>query len=174
MITASIYITAFEILKSSIIDRLKNFYWRDWEADRGDLIDPSYNTEVLSRNKSQLYASLLWLKENGAIDEYDINKFEEIKISRNRIAHNLPQLLVDGLPVELPERFSELISLLSKIEKWWILNVDLPANSDWDHKKVGDNDIIPGPIILVTMMTTIALGTEEQAELYLKHFLDKG
>ena len=109
MIMASIYIVAFEILKSSIVKRIKDFYTHGFD------VDPVYKTEVLSKNRSEVYASLEWLKENGAICEDDIVRFGEIKDCRNLIAHEITRLLMDGLPSNLLENYQAMITLLDKI-----------------------------------------------------------
>src|SRR5713226_8484536 len=95
LISASIYLAAFQMLKDSIVGHLKSFYTFGFDKD-GDLIDPKYEREVLSRNRSVLYASLSWLAESGAIDEKDLGTFEKLKDCRNQIAHNMPQLALAG------------------------------------------------------------------------------
>ena len=68
LIGASIYIAGFEVLKDSIVGRIRDFFWigSDESTDR---IDPNYQSDVLSRNKSPVYASLDWLKEMGAVTD---------------------------------------------------------------------------------------------------------
>ncbi|MEJ1959714.1 MAG: hypothetical protein WDM70_10100 [Nitrosomonadales bacterium] len=62
------------------------FIWSAFD-ESGEIIDEKYNTAVLSRNKSPLYASLNWLSETGVIDENDLLSFERIKTARNSLAH---------------------------------------------------------------------------------------
>lgn len=173
MIIASVYIAAFEILKNSIVERLRDFFSMGWEEGE-DIIDPKYQSEVLSRNRSPVYASLQWLEDREAIDETDIATFEKVKVVRNRLAHEISELLAKGLPPELPECLSGIISLLGKVEKWWIVNVDIPTNPDFDGVDIDENEIIPGPIAGLKMMTDIALGTDEEAEYYIKEFKKQG
>ncbi len=66
LISASIYIASFEALKDAVIGRTRDFFWNGFDQ-AGDRIDPKYGHDVLSRNKSTVYASLDWLKEMGAI-----------------------------------------------------------------------------------------------------------
>lgn len=66
LITASLYIAAFEVLKDSIVDRIRDFFCIGFEEGR-DIINPQYQTEVLSRNSSPVHASLAWLQSMGAI-----------------------------------------------------------------------------------------------------------
>lgn len=93
IICACVYIAAFESLKESIASRIRNFYWIGFD-ECGDKTDPNYETEVLSRNRSPLFASLDWLKERKAIDEADIECFRCVKVCRNVLVHELISLFV--------------------------------------------------------------------------------
>jgi hypothetical protein len=75
---ATMFITTFEILKDSVVDRIRSFYEDGWN-ENGPIISPSYQSKVISRNKNILYASLEWLQEHEAIDSKDLGKFEELK-----------------------------------------------------------------------------------------------
>lgn len=173
MIIASVYVTAFEILKNSIVERISDFFWVGWNEGE-DIIDPKYKSDVLSRNRSPVFASLKWLKDMEAIDETDITTFSKVKDVRNKLAHEITKLLAEGLPSELPECLSDIISLLDKIEKWWIVNVEIPTNPDFDGVDIDENEIIAGPIANLKMMIDIALGTDEKAEYYIKEFKKRG
>ena len=122
MLIASVYIVAFEALKSSIINRICDFYWAGWEEGE-DIIDPTYESEVLSVNRSPVFASFQWLKDRNVIGDADIAFFKKAKETRNQLAHEISKLLTEGLPPELPERLSGIITLLDKIERWWIVFV---------------------------------------------------
>ena len=75
LITASIYIATFEILKSAIVDRVKDFYTNGFDQN-GWRISPQYQSKVLSKNRSPVYASLAWLKDANAIDDANLAAFE--------------------------------------------------------------------------------------------------
>jgi hypothetical protein len=101
---------------------------------------------VLSKNRSHVYASLEWLKEMHAIDDADIAAFERVKKLRNELAHELTGILFQGLPADLAELLSEMISLLDKIERWWIVNVEIPINPDLNGMEINESQVIPGPL----------------------------
>jgi len=160
LIVASIYIAAFELLKESIIERIREFY--SFRFQKGKIqTDPEYATEVLTKSRSPLYASLQWLKEIDAIDSSDIAMFEQAKKCRNILAHEMFEISTKGLPLEWKKCFEEMVYLLGKIEKWWIINVEIPINPDFDSKIVGENQIIPGPILSLKLMYHIALGQND-------------
>jgi hypothetical protein len=166
LITASLFIAAFGLLEDSIVERIRGFFWHGFD-EKGDLIDSEYQTEVLTLNRSPKYASLAWLKKMGAIEDTDIAVFERVKARRNHIAHRLPELLGnDGLPPDLPGLFYEMVALLRKIEVWWIKEVDIPTDPDFDGKDVSEAEIVPGPLIGLQLLCEIALGPEEQSRIY--------
>ena len=100
LIMASVYIAAFETLKATIVEQIRSFYVTGFDTsvqkDGGGLFDPDYQTQVLSRNRGPVYASLDWLKESKTIDDQDIAAFERAKACRNEIAHRINQMLSGG------------------------------------------------------------------------------
>ncbi len=165
LISASLYVTAFELLKESIIGRIRSFYMVGFDAD-GDLIDEKYETVVLSKNKNPLLASLDWLAENDVIDANDRQAFERIRTARNLLAHELPSMVMGGKDFQHVERFQELVALLKKIEVWWVVNMEIPVNSGFDGKEIDEEGIVPGPVLMLQMMLQVVSGNEE----LLKHY----
>jgi hypothetical protein len=57
-------------------------------------------------------------------------------------------MLMEGLPTDFAERFGDMTTLLDKIERWWIVNVEIPTNPDFDgkHEEIDESGIIPGCI----------------------------
>ncbi len=169
LIVASIFLAAFEILKDSIVDRIRSFYITGFD-DTGFRIDPQYDAEVSGRNKSRVFASLSWLKDHDAIHDADVAAFERIRDCRNEIAHELPLIVTDGIREDQATLFSEMVRLLKKIETWWIVNVEIPTNPDFDGREVDEAGIVPGPLISLQLMVDIALGSEKDADWYYKQF----
>lgn len=170
LIAASVYIAAYESLKESIIGRIRDFFWTGFD-ESGEKIDPKYKSDVLARNRSPLYASLDWLKESNAINDDDIGSFDRVKVCRNTLAHDLLSTLgAHGLPPDFEQCFLDLVALLRKIEVWWIANVEIPTNPDYDGKAIDEEGIVPGPIIGVQLLWDIALGDEERSQFYYNEF----
>lgn len=165
LISASLYITAFELLKDSIIDRIRSFYMIGID-ENGMIIDDRYEKVVLSRNKNPLQASLDWLAENQVIDADDIESFERIRTTRNLLAHGLPAMVIGAKNYQHTEHFQELVTLLKKIEVWWVVNIEIPANPDFDDQEIDAEGIVPGPVLMLQMMLEVLSGNEE----LLKHY----
>jgi len=170
LISTSIYIAGFEALKDSIIGRIRDFFCYGFD-ESGDKIDPRYQSEVLSRSKSPVYASLNWLKEMNAIDDADIESFECIKSCRNDLAHRLFSIIgSDFAPPDFATRFQEMATLLRKIEVWWIKEVEIPTNPDFDGQEISEDGIVPGRSIGLQLLCDIALGDETRSRFYFKEF----
>jgi hypothetical protein len=170
LIAASIYIAGFEVLKDVVVGRIRDFFWTGFD-ESGDKIDPKYSSDVLARNKSPVYASLDWLKAMDVISDADVHVFNRAKDCRNTLAHDLLSTLgSQGLPDEFDERFAEMVTLLRKIEVWWITNVEIPANPDFDGQEVDEDGIVPGPMMTIQLLRDIALGDEKQSQHYYDEF----
>lgn len=167
LIAASVYIAGFEVLKDSIVGRIRDFFSIGFD-ESGDKIDPEYQSNVLSRNKSPVYASLEWLKEMQAVTDGDVTAFERIKDCRNALAHRLFSALgSEGLPGDFNHCFMDMLALLRKIEVWWITNIEIP---DFDGSEVDENGIVPGPVMSMQLLMDIALGDADRSWFYYDEF----
>jgi len=59
------------------------------------------------------------------------------------------------------ERFHELVALLKKIEVWWVVNMEIPVNPDFDGKEIDREGIVPGPVLMLQIMLAVLSGNEE-------------
>lgn len=169
LISASIYLAAYELLVDSIVERIKGFFAECFNAER-PLISQKYKTEVLSRNTSRVYASLSWLQEHDVIDGKDLEAFESIKKCRNEVAHELPRIIAGESKLAFLEQFPVMVALLRKIEVWWIVNLEIPINDDLAEKEIDEAGIVPGPVLNLQLMVDIALGDPDKATYYLNEF----
>jgi hypothetical protein len=160
------------MLKDSIIGRIRDFFTSGFNQ-KGWIIDEEYKTEVLNLNKSPLYASLSWLKNMNVIDDKDVEEFEGIKNCRNELAHEMTNFISKGPTCDPLPLFSKMIDLLQKIEKWWILNVEIATDPDLHDKDIDEDGIVPGQIMTLRLLTDIALGTEEESKFYFNEFIKR-
>lgn len=172
LLTISLFITAFENFKESVICKPVTFFC-DGFNENGYIIDEKYKTEVLSLSKSKLYASLLWLQTLEAIDQQDIVKFDAIKRHRNEVAHETMQFLADADKNFDVTKFTDLIALLTKIEKWWFLNFEVSIDPDMLPKGANAEDVVPGAIWSLQLMLDIALGNEPEEGYYYDAYKEK-
>jgi hypothetical protein len=170
LVSASLYIAAFEALKNTVVDRVRDFFWQGFD-ENGDRLHPEYTSDVLARNKSPVYASLDWLKDIAAIDNEDLAAFERAKALRNALAHELLTTLVStGLPSKFEQRLAEMVALLRKIEVWWIVNVDMATDPDCEGRSFDEEKIVPGPLMFLQILFDVALGDDEKSSFYYKEW----
>ncbi len=170
---SSLFIASFESFKDYVVDEVK-FFFNDGYRDGQFTFSEEYNTKVKSLDKSLLKASLLWLKDLEAIDEKDIETYNDLRQYRNKLSHELMSLLFEGLPQELPEKFTQLISLRVKIEKWWVLNIEVPTNPDFDSTTIiKDEDVITSSQIFNQLIFDMLSGDEKRASYYQNEFKKK-
>ena len=109
-------------------------------------------------------ASCVSLIENKVINKDDHERIENITDLRNRIAHDIPKFLFDIDFRINSESFTEIKDLTLKIEKWWIINVDIPCNPDLDNLIIDEESIVPGYDTLLSYIFNIANSDLEELE----------
>lgn len=164
---ATMFITTFEILKNSIVDRIRDFYSIGW-SEEGTTVSPDYEAKVLTRNKSAVYASLNWLHEHQTINDEDLKTFESLKKTRNLLAHQLFEVVTGQVESNHTDQFAVLVELLRKIEVWWVVNVEIPINPDYDDAEVDEKGIVPGAILSLQMLLEVVGGNTELIEAWRK------
>lgn len=155
LLLASLYLSAYEILKSTLIQRPQEFFTRTFK-DGKRILDAEY--EVVEKlHKSPLQASCLWFKDLGAITDQDIDKVHEFREHRNQLAHDLLPFLGDVDQEINLQHLRAIYDLLKKVDTWWVKEIELPCNPDYDEIEVSDEDIIPGSVLLISLLLQTAL-----------------
>jgi hypothetical protein len=172
LVAASVYIAAYEsLLMAAIKERPREMYNTGWSEKEGFIVGREYKEKVLSRNTSELYASFDWLREHGAVSYADLAVLDRVKTCRNHLAHRLLQFLgKEGLPPNFEQCFGEMAGLLHKIEKWWIVEVELPCSGDFRPEDIEYDGIVPGRVMTLRLMCDIALGDEDARKYYYEEF----
>ena len=165
LIIASLYIAVFDNFKHRIISSVRDFYISGFKD--GQYLYDGYKDEVLNKIKTKnnrtIKASILWLKESGAITNADKTKFEELTNMRNNLAHEMSQMLFDGFPDNIYQLYVDMIELFEKIEKWWVIEVEMaidPPNipyEDMDWKNITSLNIL----FLKTMSEIVFTNTDK-------------
>ena len=166
LMVAALYLITYELLKSSIIEEIKKFYFvgADYE---NPAMQRQYAREVLSLDKSVFLASCRWLHKMEAITTEDIQSILCLRDLRNKIAHQLPEFLVDDDSKITVTDLVKIQEILVKIDSWWIREVELAANPDFvhvDHEEVETLEVYSGPMIVVSYLIEL-LRTSEASEL---------
>lgn len=165
LLAGGIYLAAYEMFKRSLVERPRELFCAGY-SDGKDIIDPKYQVEVLSLAPKYIYhASALWWKKQGVFSEDDVALARQIREHRDEIAHDIPRFLgtTDGvIRIELLET---IFVLLSKIDKWWIREIEIPANPDFDDRQLTEEDYesaMSGSMIFLSLMIPIAFGDDSR------------
>lgn len=157
LVLSSLYLAAYEILKSAIIDNARDFFASDYDADGKPVLDKQYRDEVSKLHRDLLQASCLWLEKVGAITSDEVEEIGRIRRHRNEVAHELPQLLSEHNRNINLDYFVRIRELLNKIEIWWIRNFEVLINPELDNVEIDDKDIRPGRVIALDYLISVAL-----------------
>lgn len=148
LLQVSLYLTAWETLRSSIIEQVKGFYSDNWTIDeQGKLkgvATPRYKKDVIKLHpKDEMHACCLWLKSMEALNDDDIASIAEIRRHRNSIGHEIVDYITrDDTSVSRDAIFS-ILMIVKKIDTWWLAEIELQTQPDvsdelYDAAKRGD------------------------------------
>jgi hypothetical protein len=136
----------------------------------------NYRAEVLALDPKEknhaLRGSIAWLRKVDAITAEDEVAIKTVTDARNEIAHEMTTMFHSATPPGFVEHFATLLDLVQKVEKWWIVNVELPTNPDFDGQEIDEDGIISGPSLIMRLLTQVALGDEEEAWEFYRGFMD--
>lgn len=114
------------------------------------------------------------MQESGAIDKRDLEQYEELKKTRNLLAHQLFAVVTGQVESKHESQFEERVELLRKIEVWWVVNLDIATNPDFDGQDIDEAGIVPGSILSLQMLIEVASGNTEFLEQWRKAQMPRG
>lgn len=158
LISASIFITAYDNLITTVIDKTKDFYIDGFD-ENGYIINDDYKIQVKQLYKKDIViASLLWLEKNNAITSEEVERVKIFKSHRNEIAHELSKILTDSDYRVKTEYIDEIKNLLFKIHKWWFIEFEMSINPDLGILNIEEldfNKVLILPMLPVNYMLKI-------------------
>ncbi len=182
LIRASIYLSAYELLKTSIIDHLTGFFASEWKFNEktGEIEtiqSESYKKEVRSLYpKDEFHSCCLWFFENKAIGKADLDAIPKIRKHRNSIAHELPKFLGSANYEVDKHLLDKTIEIIRKVDTWWIKEIEVPTNPDFDHMNYDEinwDEVLSGNMILMSFLSSIYEGDDTFLKLFHKEFIEK-
>ena len=164
---AGLFLATYEILQSAIQEPLHEFFSTSWSADKGWSTSPKYRTNVLKldpKGKNDAHrASIAWLLRHDIIDTKDAASIRKLTEERNRIAHEMRKFAIGSNVLPFESYFPELVRLVTKIDKWWTINVTIPTNPDFDDRDIDESEVQPGSTILLQILEQVALANDVEA-----------
>ena len=171
LLAASLFLAAFEMLKTSVIEPIRNFLCFEFK-DGKRVVSEDYRVNCLKLDNNPFIASLLWLKQMVVINDSDLTLANNIRRHRNELAHELPKFLATS-NIDINIRLIiEICQLITKIDRWWIREVEMAANQDFDGVVVADAQITSGNMLFMQMLLQTAVGedSDELWKMYIKVF----
>lgn len=131
----SLYLTAWETLKSSILDRVHDFYTHEWRRDsNGNLRgkrDAAYKEKVTSLYpKDDLHACVLWLQQSGAFDDSHITIIKAARSHRNAIAHEIRDFIATDTREVSRDSIASIREVVKHLDSWWLAEIELAIRTD--------------------------------------------
>ena len=144
---AGVYMIGWEFLKNSLIQRPKELF-----TTCGLMPDDEYRAEILSRHKSSLMASCLWFKERGVLTDGDIKDIPDLRNYRNVIAHEVLNVLLNTKAQVDEEKLAKLFALLCRIDRWWLVEIEISSNEGFDGQEIDQNEVRSGQMETLWML----------------------
>ena len=150
LITASIYLTAYDLLIDTIIRKIEEFY-TDGYDENGLKIGKRYQTEVRELYKKDIViASTRWLVKYKVITKSEMERIKIFRKHRNELAHELTKMISDSDANTKTEFMIEIRDLYFKIQKWWFTEFEMPANPDFDNYNT--NELNYDEVLMMQML----------------------
>ncbi len=144
LITASIFIAAFEFLKLAVIEPIRSLHLVNIE--NGKKVYSDDYMQAIGSRQHQYRPSLDWLVSRGIIDQSEAEILDEIRCHRNEIAHELPLFALSWDKEVKVELLVEAKRLLTKIDRVWVM-WEVDANPDFDNQEVEPEDVASGRMV---------------------------
>lgn len=167
----SVYIAVYENFKEHIISNVKCFFWSGIKNGKEQF--KGYEEAVLSLSMSkenrQIKGTIAWLKKVGCINEEDSKLFKTITNTRNTLTHNMANKLFEGVNDQMVESFISMIRLFEKIDKWWIMEIEIPTSGQYtaeEQQSIDWNQVTSVNLEFLKIITDVALnGNKEYLEI---------
>lgn len=131
---ASLFIALYENMTDYVVSSVRDFLC-DISVKGGKKFckeTDEYSRQIRKRvvddkgNRDITKASFLWLIDNGAIATDDFDKFLQIKLVRNKYAHELSEVIMSGITENEIVLLLDMHSLYRKISRWFFIEIEAP------------------------------------------------
>jgi|SRR5579859_3138204 len=102
-----------------------------------------------------LLSAVGWLEQMEAITKEDIEEVAKIREHRNKVAHELPEFLVDDAVNINTAYIYKMYELLTKIDVWWFMQAELPTNPELSAHTDEIISVKSGPILILELLFSL-------------------
>jgi hypothetical protein len=156
LILAGRFLSAYELIKSEVVDKAHDFYLTGFNPDGFTYDEARYQQDVLARNpKSKYRASCEWLVASGALTLEHVATLEDVYEHRKEIAHELPKLLVDP---DFEVRTDLLINAIECVRMLGVFwgSIEVDTDIDLAGDDIDYDGIKSGSYLLMEYLGSIA------------------
>lgn len=161
MLCASLFLVAHEMLVTAIRTRLRDFFIVGFD-ENGFTYSPDYDSRVLSldpKGKRDAWrASIVWLEQMSVIDQDDKGKIKDCTDARNTFAHELNEIISGRKSPDFEALFPILVDLVVKIDRRWIVNVEIDTDPDLADQEIDPEQVMPGSQLMLSIVHQSAVG----------------
>ncbi|PXY34814.1 hypothetical protein BAY59_04760 [Prauserella coralliicola] len=148
---AGLYQMTHELIKTAVLDEVREFHWRGIEDGVVVYDEDAYANNVLARvPKNKFRASLLWLVEHGAITLTQANRLDDIYAYRHDLSHELIKYVVDPDFETDFGLFTDALTILSAIRRFWT-RIEKDTGSFEEFGAVSLDDVTPLSLAVLQM-----------------------
>lgn len=174
-----LFIGLYEHMIDMVEERVESFLCNESHFENGNIRyvhNEEYKNLIKNRrvdelgNKNTLKATMLWFQSVGAITETDYDNFLRFKKLRDSYVHKMSDHIWNGLDESEASTIFELLDLYSKIDKWWINEIEIPIDGRFVNRDYDRDGVQSFSLITFKMMLNAMYG--EKSEEYMKMIHD--
>lgn len=157
---AAMFVLNYECLKDFVINQIREFYTEHIYFDGDKLVyeeSTQYKTRVRGLDSNIENASLKWFMNSGVITQEDYDTYQKIRKRRNEIIHEFMKNLNDGFEESDIKLFAQMVSIYTKMDKWWINEIEIPTSAEYVSEDYDRNGVIGGQAIVLSIINSIIL-----------------
>lgn len=162
LLLVSLYLTAFEVLANSIVQRIEDFFIPSYLKEYDDTQQLQARKDDYEREVGKKFSvspnykfepSCRWLRKNGVLSDDEVIEIIEIRNHRHDLAHNLPSLILSDVDLVVNlKQFTRIKELVKKVQLFWIrMDMDIQGIGE----DVSDEDISGGWDTLDLIISTV-------------------
>lgn len=158
---ASVFVMNYECMKEFVIEQIRGFYAEKFSIDGERMVyeeSVAYKEKVRSLDRNIENASLKWFIDAGAITQEDYDTYQNIRIRRNDITHELLKNINIGFCEADAQLFANMLRIYNKLDKWWINEIEIPTSADDIPEDYDRDGVCGGQALMLSIINEIVFG----------------
>ena len=163
-------------MHQALIEHLQGFFSDGFDGN-GPILGDNYRSKVLSLHEMPFMASAIWFRDSGALTDEDLDRVREIRQHRNFVAHHIPEILGSIDSEVRSDLLRSIAEIVRKIDIWWIREVEIPTNPDFDATGQGAIDLDTAfsmRMAVLDLLLQVADGNDETLRDLYERFRQRG